>query len=171
MNMRGGMAYSTATGGARRPVPTRVPTAPLGEEGVRADLALACATRVNVLLVGPESSVADLVTALVPDLASANLISCQPSRFHLPAASAPPRALVVFDVDVLNRDGQRTLLDWLSAQRAKVQVISTSSRSPLRLVKAGFFDPALYYRLNTVYIDLCAARRPQAAEAGALSTI
>jgi transcriptional regulator of acetoin/glycerol metabolism len=43
--------------------------------------------------------------------------------------------------------------EWLASSN-RPQVVSTASAPLLPLVEAGVFNDALYYRLNTVYIDL-----------------
>jgi len=49
---------------------------------------------------------------------------------------------------------QRQLLEWLDAPATRMQVISTASMPMLPRVEARTFDETLYYRLNTIYIDL-----------------
>jgi transcriptional regulator of acetoin/glycerol metabolism len=46
------------------------------------------------------------------------------------------------------------LFEWLDSTSSGTQVVSTASAPLLPLVEAGAFDDALYYRLNTVYVDL-----------------
>lgn len=66
--------------------------------------------------------------------------------------SSTAGTLVVRDVDALDPEEQRQLLD--SLQRASgTQVISVASQSLYPLVQSGRFTDALYYRLNVVYLD------------------
>jgi DNA-binding NtrC family response regulator len=58
------------------------------------------------------------------------------------------------DVDALEKVGQLRFLDWLDSTSKRLQVVSTAKAPLLRLVQAHKFNPSLYYRLNTVYIDL-----------------
>lgn len=125
------------------------------ERGVHTDLSLARLTRANVLLVGPERRVEDLVRAHVPEIDAALVIRCQDAPPRLPVSSHPG-PVVLRDVDFLTPEEQRRLFEWLDSRTGRPQVVSTAS-APLRpLVEAGAFSDALYYRLNTVYIDLSA---------------
>ena len=65
--------------------------------------------------------------------------------------------LIVRDVDQLSADDHRRLLGYLNAGEARTragQVITTSTRSVYALVESGMFDASLYYRLNTIRLEL-----------------
>jgi transcriptional regulator of acetoin/glycerol metabolism len=138
------------------------PIAPYTSEGtdeshvwtsIHSDLNLARMTGANLMLVGSKQ-VVNLLSVLVTDQQSAVVIQ-RHEGLHLPASSAHVRTAVLRDVDTLTCQEQRCLLDWLTASsRHRMQVISTSSTPLLPLVKNGTFSDALYYRLNTVYIEL-----------------
>jgi transcriptional regulator of acetoin/glycerol metabolism len=61
---------------------------------------------------------------------------------------------VIRNVDTLSAGEQKTLLEWLESATTRTQVITTATAALTPLVEAGAFDETLYYRLNTVYIDL-----------------
>jgi transcriptional regulator of acetoin/glycerol metabolism len=46
------------------------------------------------------------------------------------------------------------LLGWLDRSERSTQLIATTDRPLLDLVDTGRFDARLFYRLNTVYLDL-----------------
>jgi transcriptional regulator of acetoin/glycerol metabolism len=49
---------------------------------------------------------------------------------------------------------QGRFLDWLDAQNEIARVITTSPRSLFPRVQRGAFSEQLYYRLNTVIVEL-----------------
>jgi DNA-binding NtrC family response regulator len=57
-------------------------------------------------------------------------------------------------VDTLDKVEQLRFLEWLDSASKRLQVVSTATAPLLRLVEGRKFNPTLYYRLNTVYIDL-----------------
>ena len=62
--------------------------------------------------------------------------------------------LILHDLGVLSRDEQRRLMAWREERAVGVRVVSTTSAPVLPLIETGEFLESLYYRLNTVYIDL-----------------
>lgn len=118
------------------------------------DLKMAQATHTNVLVVGPNPIVKNVLSMVAPDARRDTAVQCQGGRLQLPQVSSRPAVLVVHDVDALTAAEQRTLLDWLEAASIRTQVVSTASVPLLPLVEAQVFNDTLYYRLNTIYIDL-----------------
>ena len=110
--------------------------------------------RANLLIVGPERLVMNVLRRVVADAPASIVIPCQPGRLPLSRLSLPPGTLVFLDVDALDADGQALLLDWLESASADRRIVSTASTSLLPLVNRGVFDRGLYYRLNTIYIRL-----------------
>jgi hypothetical protein len=51
-------------------------------------------------------------------------------------------------------DDQRAVLEWLDARGWSQQVIATTDRPLLDLMESRTFSDRLYYRLNTVYLNL-----------------
>jgi Sigma-54 interaction domain len=107
--------------------------------------------RSNVMLVGSVASTESVLLALQPAFA-APVTSWQPgSRLALPSAGG---TLVLRNVPDLTPTEQSALFDWLDRDRRRTQVISTSTRPLMPLLEQGVFSDALYYRLNTVYLEL-----------------
>jgi hypothetical protein len=107
-----------------------------------------------VLLVGPEWRVEELVTVHVPEMTAGLVIRCQDAPPQLPPASLQRGPVVLRDVDFLTPEEQRMVLDWLDSTSNRIRVLSTASAPLLPLVEAGAFSDTLYYRLNTVFINL-----------------
>jgi transcriptional regulator of acetoin/glycerol metabolism len=62
--------------------------------------------------------------------------------------------LILHDVGNLSPAEQLELLGWLADVDRDVQVVSTSSTQLMPRVNSGAFLDTLYYRLNTVCVDL-----------------
>ena len=118
------------------------------------DLAVARHSRSNLLLVGTERQLVGLVRFLVRDLNEAVILWCQETELLLPPASSRIATLVVRDVDALMPDEQRRLCEWLESCGKRVQVVSTASAPLVTQVETRAFSDDLYYRLNTIYVDL-----------------
>ena len=125
---------------------------------VHADVDLARINKANLLVVGTERLVLGLVSSLVDDANSDVMIRCRDGLLRLPPTSSQSGTVVLRDVDALKQEEQRRLLDWVDSANNRSQVVSTASAPLLPLVEARAFDAALYYRLNTVYIDLTVER-------------
>jgi transcriptional regulator of acetoin/glycerol metabolism len=115
---------------------------------------MARTTQTNVLVVGPNLLIKNVLQLVALDARRDAAVQCQGGRLQLPPVSPQPTMLVVHDVDALTAAEQRTLLDWLEAASTRTQVVSTASVPLLPLVQAHAFNDTLYYRLNTIYVDL-----------------
>lgn len=120
---------------------------------VHTDLDLARMTKANLLIVGTKG-VVDLLDCVAPELNGVVMVHCREGQLLLPPACSNTRTAIIRDVDTLTCQGQHRLLDWLLESANRIQVVSTASRPLLPLVNTGTFNEALYYRLNTVYINL-----------------
>ena len=120
---------------------------------VHTDVNLARISKANLLVVGTERRVLSLVSSLADDAKSDVMIRCRDGLFPLPPSSQSG-IVVLRDVDALKPEEQVGLLNWVDSARNRRQVVSTASAPLLPMVEARAFDAALYYRLNTVYIDL-----------------
>ena len=109
-------------------------------------------TRANLMLIGPAD-----ITAMLLDIV----------RLHLEAPAATIRAgepltlprghvgtLIVHNVCLLSSVEQSRLNEALDDDLAGTQVISTSPLSLMPMVQEGRFLDILYYRLNTIYLDV-----------------
>jgi len=69
---------------------------------------------------------------------------------------SPGRAatLVLENVTHLTNDEQFRILRWLDEVRGRVRVVSTTGIPVWPRVQAGEFNEVLYYRLNTVFVDM-----------------
>lgn len=123
--------------------------------------------RVNLLVVGPEDAVEEVLGVVVgrdlkqgepSDNGGPVVTWCPGTPFMLP----PPVGgmLILRNVDTLVHADQQKLVAWLEEAAGRVQVVSTASSSLMPLVDGGVFLQALYYRLNTIYMDLTDPRIP-----------
>jgi sigma-54-interacting transcriptional regulator len=108
--------------------------------------------RVNTLLIGADDVVWRVLGTSL-NLASP-IVSWRPGQpLHLPDFTSV-RTLVIRDLALMSGSEQVRLLEWLDRASGYVQVVCTSSDALLPLVEDGSFINALYYRLNTICIDL-----------------
>ncbi|MGH8638098.1 MAG: sigma 54-interacting transcriptional regulator, partial [Burkholderiales bacterium] len=73
----------------------------------------------------------------------------------LPAADRAG-TVVLHEIGRLGIHDQIQVLEWLGQAMGRTQVVSTTSASLLPRVQAGAFIDTLYYRLNTVCVDVSA---------------
>ena len=121
---------------------------------VEDDLDVVRHTRVNLLVTGPERLVMKVIRRVIADVPASIVVPCETGRLPLSRQPLPPGTLVFRDVDALDADGQALLFYWLENASAERRIVTTASAPLLPLVTAGAFDCRLYYRLNTVYIQL-----------------
>jgi hypothetical protein len=146
--------------------------APLDEtemimDSLRLDVCLPA--RVNLLLTGPDTLADAFVRGLHPYLREPVAVLRGGRRFALPSAQVG--TLFLADVGSLTSEEQRRLHDWLDDRAGETQVISMSTTSLMPMVAAGSFLAALYYRLNTIYIDITALPSEQAARIPAMRSV
>ena len=121
---------------------------------VEDDLEIVRRTNANLLIIGPECLVMNVISRVIADR-PANIISpCEAGRLPLSLLMLPPGAVVFRDIHALDADGQALLFDWLETANAERQIICTASAVLMPLVHAGVFDCRLFYRLNTVSLTL-----------------
>ena len=123
---------------------------------VHMDVDLARTNKANLLVVGTEQLVSTLLGPLADDIDSNVVMRCREGLRRLPPTTSQCGTVVLRDVDALNEEEQIRLLRWMDSDTDRRQVISTASESLLPLVATRAFNATLYYRLNTVYIDLIA---------------
>ena len=109
-------------------------------------------SRPNVLVIGPIAQTEAAVIAIVAALG-------KPAHFWAPEVPMPARgdgrAIVIRDIATLSPVLQKAWLAWLSThQRRRPHIIATSSIAVFPLIAQGMFLADLYYRLNTILLDL-----------------
>ena len=117
------------------------------------DLLLMGMPRVNLLLIAPVGVVQFVLESLLLDLQEPIAEWHAGERLALPPADQGG-TLVLHESSSLTRDDQVRLLEWLERADGRTQVVSTSSSALLPRVQAGTFIDTLYYRLNTVCVDV-----------------
>ena len=106
----------------------------------------------NTLLIGVNSANRHQVEASLVGLGLVS--SWEPGdRLDLPPAE-DTGTLFLHEVGSLPHDDQVRLLSWLDRAAARTRVVSTSAASLFARVEAGLFIEKLYYRLNTVSINV-----------------
>jgi Sigma-54 interaction domain len=110
--------------------------------------------RVNLLLVGVDGVVWNVLGTLLLDLQDP-ITTWMPGQ---PLVLPPPSqagTLILHDLGQMTHEEQLRLLGWLE-QAGRTQVVSTAASPVLPRVRTGEFLETLYYRLNTVCVDLAA---------------
>ena len=114
--------------------------------------------RMNLLLTGRNESVQLVLRTLMGHVRTPVTTWSPGEPFVLPEIEHPG-TLVLREVSALSIQQQLRLLEWSNDGRRNPQVISTTSTPLMPLVRAETFIDTLYYRLNTVFIDLTASDR------------
>ncbi|MGH9142695.1 MAG: sigma 54-interacting transcriptional regulator, partial [Thermoanaerobaculia bacterium] len=108
----------------------------------------------NVLVTGPND-------ALAPFLEMARGEMREPIRstgHALPPLLDGFHTLVITEIELLDAADQQRLRRWFEERRnPDVQVVSLTSAPLFAIVMAHAFDADLYYRLNTIYLELQSA--------------
>ena len=106
----------------------------------------------NVLLLGKSGTTARVIDEMRPHLAEP-VVSLRggdsPDLNSLPSVGT----VVLCDLDELMSADQLALNAWLSESN-RPRVICTSQVSLVPLMDAGMFSDSLYYRLNTLCLDM-----------------
>jgi hypothetical protein len=117
------------------------------------DLLLMGMPRTNLLLIAPDDVVHYVLQSLMPDLWEPVTRWSAGDALTLPPA-ASGGTLVLHDVHALTIRDQRRLLEWMERTKGRNQVVSTTSSPLLARVNQGEFIATLFYRLNTVCVDV-----------------
>jgi len=108
-------------------------------------------TRANVLVTGPSEALEAFVRAARSELEEPIRSAAPGSALRLDGA----RTLILRDLYQLDDAGQRQLWTWLDQQQnTDTQVVSLTPVSLASLVGASGFDRELYYRLNTIHLEV-----------------
>jgi len=109
--------------------------------------------RVNILLMGTPAVTCKVVSTLLRTRQEA-AASWRPGEGLLLPLVKGGATMVLHDVGSLLPGDQLHLLTWLEQTTTRAQVISTSSGPLFPLVQAGVFNETLFYRLNTICLDV-----------------
>lgn len=109
--------------------------------------------RVNVLLAGRDEVVRLVLRTLLGHVPKPIALWSPGDTLALPEIEQP-NTLVFREIGSLGLREQIQMLEWSSRAMRNTQVISTTSVPLLPRVAAGGFIDTLYYRLNTVYLDV-----------------
>jgi transcriptional regulator of acetoin/glycerol metabolism len=109
--------------------------------------------RTNVLVVGNPEATRIVVDMLRLDLRGpiVRWRAGQPLDLPSPARAA---TLVLENVTRLTTDEQFRVLRWLDDVKGRIRVVSTTNDPLWPRVQVGVFNEVLYYRLNTVFVDM-----------------
>jgi hypothetical protein len=109
--------------------------------------------RVNVLLIGIDGMVWNVLETLPLHLPEP-ITTWSPSE---PFALPPPArsgTVILHDIGEMTHDDQMRTLEWLEQTGRRTQVVSTTPVSLLSRVQDGTFIDTLYYRLNTLCVNV-----------------
>jgi hypothetical protein len=103
------------------------------------------------MVTGPKNALDAFLEAAGPELRE----PVRSADGTLPPLVDGIRTLMLKDVDRLDGAGQRRLRRWFEERRnTDVQVISLTSTALFSLVSENAFDAELYYRLNTIFLEV-----------------
>ena len=111
--------------------------------------------RVNVHLIGMDRVIRNVLDALVPEIDRPLTNWVPGQRLVLPPVSRGG-TLILHEIGTLPAEDQLRLLDWLEGASGRMQVVSTTTTPLLPRIQSGAFIDMLYYRLNTVCVDVTA---------------
>jgi hypothetical protein len=108
--------------------------------------------RHNVLLEGRAVDTNRVLGLLQPHLRGP-IRWCQP-QLPLTLPSGEAGVMILKDVVALSDSDQARLLQWLDGNASQTQIVSTTDRPLFARVARGLFDATLYYRLNTMLLQV-----------------
>ena len=109
-------------------------------------------SRPNILIRADKSRLEQTMFALMPHLRQEVIQWRAGMKLELPKAFEG--TLVVEGLEKLSPAEWQALDDWLTNSTSRVQVISSTAEDPMHLMTTCGFPVSLYYRLNTVVLDL-----------------
>ena len=136
-----------------RESPSRIATDRRLADNAHEELVAMGMPRVNLLLMGRQGATQGVLDKLTAGLHQP-IASWMPGvEFVLPPVDRTG-TMVLHDVGALAIDEQIRLLEWLGGAVGHTQVVSTTAGSLLPRIRAGAFIDMLYYRLNTVCVEV-----------------
>src|SRR5687768_17182381 len=118
------------------------------------DWELVAASRVNVWLRGPQHTTRAALATISRSLVEPVVTVRAGTPLDFLPRSRAIGTLILEDASALRLDDQQRILAWLEDVDEDTRVISTTSAQVPPLIETGDFLEVLYYRLNTVYVDL-----------------
>jgi transcriptional regulator of acetoin/glycerol metabolism len=108
---------------------------------------------VNVLVTGGHGATREVLATLLRDVGGPILAWYPGERLILPRH---PRVgtMILHEVGMMSEEDQMRLVEWLETRPRRIQIVSTTSAPLQSRVEAGAFNDTLYFRLNTVRVDL-----------------
>jgi Sigma-54 interaction domain len=140
-------------GGGPLPASSKLPDHWRLARAAHVDLLLMGMPRVNLLLIAPDGVVRFVLESLLLDLQEP-IQRWRPGDVLTLPSPHDCGTLVLHEAGALTIADQLLLLNWLERVDGRAQVISSSSTPLLARVQAGSFIDTLYYRLNTVCVDV-----------------
>lgn len=133
------------------------PSAILAGSAVRDELLIAGMPPVNLLLAGAHGAIRTTLGTLLRNVEGPILAWYPGERLVLPRH---PRVgtMILHEVGLMDYEDQLQLLEWLETRAARIQIVSTTSSPLLPRVESGAFNDTLYYRLNTMHVDVNESR-------------
>jgi len=149
MENRSTVAAATAS----RPAPSSSVNRKIVRSVPRRDLQVSSMPRTNVMVVGNAEATRIVVDMLRLDLRGpvVKWRAGQPLALPAPGSCA---TLVLENLTRLTDEEQIHMLRWLDDVRGKIRVVSTAGVPVWPRVQNGQFNEVLYYRLNTVFVDM-----------------
>ena len=120
---------------------------------VHAELLQTRVPRANVLLVGSDGPIQNILELLLRDCGE-SVPTWQPGDALVLPPVERARMMILRDVGSLSDVDQHRLLDLLDQAVGRTQVVSTAPEPLLSRVQAGALLSALYYRLNILYVEV-----------------
>jgi hypothetical protein len=117
------------------------------------DLLLMGMPRVNLLLIAPDGVVRYVLESLLLDLRDP-ITRWSPGEPLLLPDPELGGTLILNHAHALSPADQLHLIDWMESAEGRTQVVSTTPTPLLPRVHTGEFIDVLYYRLNTVCVDV-----------------
>jgi hypothetical protein len=134
-----------------------------GDAMAHDDLLLRGMPPVNLMLTGGHGVVRTVLGALLRDFHGRITAWYPGEQLALPLAP-PAGAIILHEVGLMEYDDQLRLLDWLERRLGRTQIVSTTSTPLLPKVESGAFNDTLYYRLNTVSVDMSSDALTESSE-------
>ena len=120
---------------------------------INVDCELANRAGVNLLIMGPSAATRRVVDRLRPSLRGP-VVAVRPGQTTVLMRGDALGTLVLDNIEAYGLNEQRHILARLESGNDRPRVISTASRAIVPLINRGLFLEDLYYRLNTVCVEM-----------------